>query len=320
MARWGWVGVALVGCSGGGAPNTLDDGPPIHLTLSIRVEGSANDDTVKATFEAHGARLLTAADALDAHGVKGTFEVGSDYLGGMEAFGPDLIVGLVARGHGTGLSADMRPDADDKGVKTTVGRLIIALDGMSLAARHASGVCARGDWVDALDDIGIEAVTGLGAWCARSLEPLPAEYSTVTTCTASSACAQPIPTDLALRSVPWQAEDGADWLVASDRGPWMFPTEGLISCLAENEGGASETSCDLTSDDIAVVVAQIDAARVLSSVDPTGPSRWIGLTWSIGEPVDAAALDTFFAEIATRVDAGQAIWHTVPEAIDLLGD
>jgi len=318
MARWGWVLVGLGGCGGAGGGPGNADGPPIHLTMSIRVEGSANDDTVKATFDAHGARLVSAADALDAHGAKGTFEVNSDYLGGMTAFGPELLTGLVARGHGTGLYADMRPDADHKGVKTAVGKMILDLDAMSLAARHASGVCTSGDWVGALNDIGIEAATGLGAWCARSLDPLPAEYAAVTSCTAGGSCAQPVPAELAARVVPWRADDGAAWLTPAAEGVWMLPTEGSMTCLAENAGGGSDQSCDLAADDTATFLGQLDAAIALSADDPEGPMRWMGLTWSIGEDVDAAALDAFLAGIATRVDAGQAQWHTVPGALDRL--
>lgn len=320
--RAAWLGLALVGCAGGGGGgggSGDDPGPPVHLTLSIRVEGSANDDTNVGVFEEHGAQLVTIADALDVAGAKGTFEIGSDYLGGMVAFGPEVMAGLVARGHGTGLTANLPATADEKQVKTGVAGLIVDLDGLGFAARHASGVCTTGDWVGALDEIGIEGVTGVSAWCARSLEPVPEAYAFATACTAASACSQPIPEALDARVVPWQGASGADWLTPADAGPWMIPSEGLVTCLAENAGGASESRCDLANDDVDRWLAQLDAAIALSADDPDGPSRWLALSWSSGPDVDPVAREALLAGTQERVDAGLAVWETVPGLLDTLG-
>lgn len=290
---------------------------PVLLTITLHLENNTFDasyfaalDAFAATFEGHGGRL--------------TFEPRDQVVGA--AAGPPMLLDwktLEARGHSVGSHAAI---GGTNPISLAMFTAQAKMRHDQLAPRvnrldHVSGNCGAVDWVTGVVDAGFTATTAATVLCLYSMDPAdrPDPYKDLN-CSGPTdpVCHQSYPADLPARLHPWRAKSGADWLTDDPAGELVvFPGSGTLPCLkeeADSPGGMLPT-CDLTAEDVALALADLDAAVALADPDLINTFYWVWGSWSIS-PAEQPVLEDFLSAIDQRVAEGVVQWANVGDMLD----
>lgn len=310
----------VAGCGGpvatnGDAPPSVDgpSGPaPVSLTLTLHLENHAPYDA------AYFAALDQFAAAFERHGAVLTFEPRQEVVAAADA--ATMFPALEQRGHAFGSHA-----AIGNGITGSLAPFVAAaearrvqLEGVVNRVDHISGNCGELDWIGGIATAGFHLTTASTVGCLLSIAPAdrPAGFEGLT-CTSATdpVCHKPYPNDPGQRLHPWRALDGAHWLTDDPTGPIvMLASNGDLHALVEettNDPGLPE----LTAQDIALALADLDAAIALADPQRVNSLYWVWGSWN-ATPIDPALLETFLDAIDARVASGAVRWRTVLTTYD----
>ena len=232
-----FVLILLSGCSVEEEETVLD------LGIMIHIEGWTEEPSIESQFIDHAETVRNFATILEDGGLRGTFEVRTEFIQASKNWDDNVILELYERGHGIGVHADWggnleRDNLDQElfAHKLTVLKNELE-DLIGLEVRHVSGICSELDWVEAAIDVGYEFTTGGVAFCVMSMpeENRPEEFKD---CENPGACHDAFPVDLEDRIHPWRVSSGDNWIENDPDGELVyFPSDNIFRGFSEEQKG-----------------------------------------------------------------------------------
>ncbi|KAA0233396.1 MAG: hypothetical protein JJLCMIEE_02838 [Acidimicrobiales bacterium] len=318
---------ALIGANGGTPPSTSvpDEEPdqgegeePIHLGLSIHVEGFVGEDTIEQRFSVHRDMVLELATDAYEHGAVVTFELGPSFVAGVANFDDDVLAQLTSMGHSIAVHADAGgsgvPTLEEFTAELTEQREALAAVGYEVS--HVSGICSRGPWVEAAIQAGFSSVSGGVEYCLTSLAPenMPAGYEWVYECSDPSTCHGEVSLEGDQQVEPWRTSDSSNWLLPDPAGGLVYipGAQGVdFSCIV----GRNVNPCSEADEDIATYLTALEEALAVYDGDGTAVFT---VTWSFGDGVPDGYADDFFAATESYVSSGDAAWAGLDDVAALV--
>jgi hypothetical protein len=295
------------------ATTVLDATPPLYLALTVHLEGW--NVQVPGVFANYADKIRAYAELANSHGAHLSWEA-RNIVEPSQLFGDNILAELIAtNGDTVGLHADIGGPLPGGQAWTEVSyqAALEAMRGemgaLGITPTTLSGQCSPVDWVTTAVAAGFTAVSGIVDYCLKSL-PLDAQTPAVQACQSPADCHGTYPKDPGAKMHPWLAKDGATWTTHEPTGELLIvPSSGSIVCAAENASDdASHTGCVFDESDIDTVIGLLDQA--ISLVDPNQLNTQL-FVWSFGEALDTALFESFFQQVATRVNDGEVVWTSM---------
>ncbi|MDG2111444.1 MAG: hypothetical protein P8N02_02385 [Actinomycetota bacterium] len=316
--------VGACGNSGSDSTSDLKAAPlqPVLFEVSVHVEGWRREDQVEDIFDTHAAGILQLATVAADHEAALTFEFSQVFLDAVATWESDILDRLDGLGHALAIHADV----GGRGVPS-LEQLVVPLrtmrrqlSNLGYQTTHASGVCSRGPWVEAVLAAGYHTSNGGVAYCGTSMNPtlLTDDQLWLMDCESPQACHGPAPLDDERRMRPFFVQASSDWMVSE-------ATDGLLLVVSESgstlpclDGAAQPGSgdCLFDPDDataLAGVVEEYLDGRTL------GRHSVLSYSWSIGSIPRVEPVEQLLDAIDVYVAAGQVRWATAHDIGHLLG-
>ncbi len=292
--------------------------PPMYLSLTVHLEGWPVDK--REGFEKYVSLIREYSDLSHQYGARFTWETQNLIQPSID-FGDNILKELqVERGDGVGIHADAGGKADQQGLSqesftAEIQGMKESMESLGVEVRHVSGICSELDWVSAAIDAGYEGVTATVEYCLKSL-PYEQQPENVKSCTNPSACHDPYPSLISEKLHPWRVVDGKSWTSPDPAGNLLLMhSSGALPCLAESASASdSKTKCQWDQADVDEAMLQIEEALAARQSDKL---NHFVLVWSFGGAIDQELLGQLLIRIEEKVKAGEVVWKTIPELVDL---
>lgn len=294
--------------------NTASNGV-LNFTVVLHLEGW-DDANNKRRFEAHADQLREYAELFEKYGAVMTLE-SKEIIDGCIRWDDNVLYEMQQRGHAVGIHADAggSKGATQESITKTLADMKSKLQSLGISTSFASGVASKADWVTAVKNAGLEAVTCMVDYGLWSLDPAlrPDSFEPYATPATGHGA---YPEELTDRIHPWLAEDGSNWINHDPNGNVVILPHGLSLNNAYEELVLNKTtvSPQFTQDDID---AWKDALpKVVAAADPDKVNTFYAV-WSFGQNLDIKLLEEWLKTIDAYVKEGKIRWTGVPDMIDL---
>lgn len=299
----------------------------LFFTTMTHLEGNFADDQNEQVFLRHVEQLQYGLSLANEYGARLTIESEEPFARACEIWGVNALQQVRDLGHGVGTHADVGFSSPtmsvDELTQALAARkaLVDALVGPE-NNRGTSGGGGPTDWVLAAHAAGFDYIDGVVGmhYLAMPLESRP-DPSWTDEYIRSQGYHIPIPPDFEDRIYPRMLQDAQD-LQPDEAGILLFSPGGigrLDSMVEGDPQSCPQMRCDLTSEDVDAVVAQIEEADRIRD-----PDRVAKLTLYIPlhlfDPQNEDGLREFFARMADLEEQGVITWATQGEVLDAYGE
>lgn len=294
---------------------------PLLFEVSIHVEGWQREDEVEDMFDRHVAGILELATIAHDHQALLTFELSQVFMDGVVTWQSDVLDRLDTLGHGIAIHADVggrgTPNLD--ALTRPLRAMRRRLAELGFETTHASGVCSRGPWVEALLAAGYTTSNGGVAYCATSMDPglLREDQLWVLACGTPQECHGPAPIGDGRRMHPFFVTSSENWMVSDAEDGLLLVVSESGSTLPCLDGTAEPGSgqCRLDLDDgqaLTLVIEEYLAERT------AGRTSVLSYSWSIGSMPEPEPMEQLFSSVDPYVSSGQLQWATAPQVARLI--
>lgn len=294
---------------------SIATGGAINFTVVLHLEGW-DDGNNRKRFEAHADKLREYADLFEKYGAVMTLE-SKEIIDGCIRWDDNVLYEMQEKGHAVGIHADAggQPRATEESITDTLVEMKAKLNSLGIDARFASGVASRADWVSAVENADLEAVTCMVNYGLWSLDPAlrPESFAPYANPAQGHGA---YPEEITERIHPWLADDGSNWINHDPGGNVVILPHGLSLNNAYEEVVLDETaiSTEFTEEDIEAWKDTLP--KVIAASDPDKVNTFYAV-WSFGQSLDMDLLEDWLKVIDQYVKEGKIRWTGVPDMIDL---